>query len=111
MGRESNLATVQRSVSAGDATEGDTAAKAVLSETALRLTSTVQARYDLAMIVHHLRPRVRPQASERIMQDRGGPGGVERGCLDLVHGCVLPKIRITSRIHEGIVFIRCPVFE
>jgi len=64
----------------------------MLVASAGRSAAAVQAAYPLATPVHHLAPRVAPEASARAVHERRGPGGVERRRLDRVLGRRLAAI-------------------
>ena len=87
-------------VLAGDVTLADGSRQAMLAEPAGGLTATVEARDDLAIHILHLAFGIDPETGTRIMDDRRGPGRVERSFGYLVLGLWLAEVFVFPRIHE-----------
>ena len=60
-------ASIHRGFAARDPTEDETPPEPVLRESALGLPRTVEARYDLSVVVHHLGLPVRPKPRQAVV--------------------------------------------
>src|ERR671918_1268020 len=94
-------------VLAGDVTLGSASPQAMLIEPTCRLAPAVQARYYLAIHVHHLALLVDPETGARVVHERCTPSRVEWRSLDLVLGCGLAEIQVRAGIHERVVPLYC----
>ena len=71
----------------------------MLAESTGRLASTIETANDFTIQILDLTLHVYPQTGSCVMNYRGRPGGIERGCPDPVFRI---RLMVSSRVAAGI---------
>src|ERR1700676_3209597 len=77
--------------------------QAVQAESARRLAPAIKPRYHVATEINHLTLPVDPQSGAGVVDDRSGPGCMERGRLNLEFRRGLSEVGVLSGVHKGVI--------